>query len=60
MAFAKRRLYATTMVVILLTLIMGLYLWGLDLMLDRLVSGHATVRRIVMSAHSSTSASIFC
>jgi preprotein translocase subunit SecE len=34
---SQKEVYASTVVVILMTLMMGLYLWGLDLMLDRLV-----------------------
>jgi preprotein translocase subunit SecE len=34
---SQRDVYATTVVVIVMTLMMGIYLWGLDLMLDRLV-----------------------
>jgi preprotein translocase subunit SecE len=34
---SQKDVYATTVVVILMTVMMGLYLWGLDLLLDRLV-----------------------
>jgi preprotein translocase subunit SecE len=34
---SQKDVYATTVVVILMTVMVGLYLWGLDLMLDRLV-----------------------
>ena len=34
---SRREVYATTVVVVLTALFFGLYLWGLDLALDRLV-----------------------
>jgi preprotein translocase subunit SecE len=34
---SKREVYATTVVVILTSAFFGLYLWGLDLALDRIV-----------------------
>ncbi len=34
---SRREVYATTLVVILTSAFFGLYLWGLDLALDRLV-----------------------
>jgi preprotein translocase subunit SecE len=35
---SKREVYATTLVVILTSTFFGLYLWGLDLVFDRLVN----------------------
>ena len=34
---SRREVYATTLVVLLTALFFGLYLWGLDLALDRIV-----------------------
>jgi preprotein translocase subunit SecE len=36
---SRREVYATTVVVILTAMFFGLYLWGLDLALDRIVRG---------------------
>jgi preprotein translocase subunit SecE len=33
---SQREVYATTVVVIVTSLVLGLYLWGLDLLLDRI------------------------
>jgi preprotein translocase SecE subunit len=34
---SRKEVYATTVVVVIMSIILGLYLWGLDLLLDRLV-----------------------
>ena len=34
---SRREVYATTVVVILTSIFFGLYLWGVDLILDRLI-----------------------